>query len=81
MKKAQAEVDSVLGQEPITYEAIKKLEYATHPPNLFTTSILYLMFDLDSYGFLWMKTCGLWSLILQIQHLLNLYESDCRVFV
>ncbi|XP_041991077.1 cytochrome P450 97B2, chloroplastic [Salvia splendens] len=27
MKKAQAEVDSVLGQEPITYEAIKKLEY------------------------------------------------------
>ncbi|KAL1560882.1 cytochrome P450 97B2, chloroplastic [Salvia divinorum] len=27
MKKARAEIDSVLGQEPITYEAIKKLEY------------------------------------------------------
>lgn len=80
MKKAQAEVDSVLGQEPITYEAIKELEYATHPPNLFTTSISYLI-DLDSYGFLWMKACGLWSLhdvytplMLQIQHLLNLYD-------
>lgn len=35
MKKAQAEIDSVLGQEKITFEAIKKLEYATNPfPNI-----------------------------------------------
>lgn len=30
MKKAQAEIDAVLGQERITFEAIKKLEYATN---------------------------------------------------
>lgn len=29
MKKAQAEIDSVLSQEKITFESVKKLEYVT----------------------------------------------------
>lgn len=35
MKKAQAEIDSVLGQERTTFEAIKKLEYATELLKIF----------------------------------------------
>jgi len=44
IRKAQAEIDAVLGQGPPTYESMKKLEYVTRKISSFISSFgLYLI--------------------------------------